>query len=92
MISCLTEGGSAEMDCLDPPEVKISKQKSEGLERNDQRDGRNNHAPPLMNHPAASEIKGSARKKRKHVPSRCEQTTRRETSASCNQLAVISGV
>lgn len=68
MISCLTEGSSVEMDCLDPPEVKISKQKSEGLEGKDQCDWRNNHAPPLMNLAAASEIKVSTRKKRKHVP------------------------
>lgn len=32
MISCLTEGSQAEMDCLDSPEVEIYRQKNEGLE------------------------------------------------------------
>lgn len=63
LISCLTEGSSAAMDCLDSPEVKIYKQKSEGLESKERRD---NHAQPLTNHPTASE-KVSTGYSRKHV-------------------------
>lgn len=63
LISCLTEGSSAAMDCLDSPEVKIYRQKSEGLES---KDGRDNHAQPLTNRATASE-KVSTGKSRKHV-------------------------
>lgn len=82
-ISCLTEGSSAEMDCLDSPEVKIYEQKSEGLERRERRDWRNNHAPPLTNRPTALE-KVSAGKRREHVTWWQERGTHRETSTSAH--------
>lgn len=71
------------MDCLDSPEVKIYKQKSEGLERRERRDWRNNHAPLLTNRPTALE-KVSAGKRREHVSLWQERRTHRETSTSAH--------